>query len=71
MALALLIEISIVKVKRCPLFGLNITDYFSGNTGDACRGIVISEGKIVEAVPLGQAPIKAFDESFDAQICWF
>ena len=71
MALALLIEISIVNVKRCRLFGLNITDYFTGNTGNARRGIVISEGKIVEPVPLGQAPINAFDESFDAQIWWF
>lgn len=40
---------------------------FTGNKSDARGGMVISEGKIVELVPLGQTPIHAVDESFDAQ----
>ena len=43
---------------------------FTGNTSTA-RGLCHFRGKIVEPVPLGLAPINAFDESFDAKICWF
>ena len=40
---------------------------FTGNKSDARGGMVISLGKIVELVPVGQTPTHAVDESFDAQ----
>ncbi|MEZ2903567.1 8-oxoguanine deaminase [Acinetobacter terrestris] len=40
---------------------------FTGNKSDARGGMVISQGKIVELVPVGQTPIHVIDESFDAQ----
>ena len=40
---------------------------FTGNKNDARGGMVISEGKIVELVPLGQTPIRPIDETFNAQ----
>lgn len=40
---------------------------FTENTNDARGGMVISEGEIVELVPLGQAPIRPIDETFNAQ----
>ena len=40
---------------------------FTGNKSDARGGMVISQGKIVELVPVGQTPTHAVDESFDAQ----
>ena len=40
---------------------------FTENTNDARGGMVISEGKIVELVALGQTPICPIDETFNAQ----
>ena len=40
---------------------------FTGNKSDARGGMVISEGKIVELVALGQTPIRPIDETFNAQ----
>ena len=40
---------------------------FTGNKNDARGGMVISQGKIVELVPLGQTPIRPIDETFNAQ----
>jgi 8-oxoguanine deaminase len=40
---------------------------FTENTNDARGGMVISQGKIVELVPLGQTPIRPIDETFNAQ----
>ena len=40
---------------------------FTENTNDARGGMVISEGKIVELVALGQTPIRPIDETFNAQ----
>jgi len=40
---------------------------FTGNESDARAGLVISEGKIVELVALGQTSIRLIDETFNAQ----
>lgn len=40
---------------------------FTANDLDARGGIVISNGKIIETVPLGQKPISLVDQFFDAQ----
>ena len=40
---------------------------FTGNKSDARGGMVISQGKIVELVPVGQTPIRLIDETFNAQ----
>ena len=40
---------------------------FTGNKNDARGGMVISEGKIVELVALGQTSIRLIDETFNAQ----
>ena len=40
---------------------------FTGNKSDARGGMVISEGKIVELVALGQTSIRLIDETFNAQ----
>lgn len=40
---------------------------FTGNSQDARGGVLISAGKIIELVALGQTPTQTYEQTFDAQ----